>query len=406
MDERQMNEHVSGDTGKRLKRRGILAAAGAAVAGIMAKQAAQRVDAAPTVMMTETANVETATTSIVANPGTYSAGGAFVVSVSQGFQAVNGMTVTAGSVALGGGIGIIANGGAAHAGLEAHGGNSPISVVPSGPGVVGLAGNVGPATGDVSSCGVYGEAVTRFANPGFTLGLGVHGKARVDNIGGFTRADGVFGESDAPQGIGVRGDSTNDTGVYGTGKNYGVRGDAGSGAGAAGLLGVSTTANAVGIGSVVVSPATIAGYFKGSVYVEGKLVVSDPSYKSGLLDHPDGSKRLVYCIESPESWIEDFGEGTLANGKATIMLDKDFAAVVHTDAYHVFPVSHDPASGGLAVAARHADRFEVREHSGGTTNGSFSYRVVAKPKSSVKAERLAKFDVPHLAMPESVPKKP
>ena len=43
-----------------------------------------------------------------------------------------------------------------------------------------------------------------------------------------------------------------------------------------------------------------------------------------ILQDDDGSHRLVYCVESPESWIEDVGKGTLAGGKAPITLDKDF----------------------------------------------------------------------------------
>lgn len=207
-------------------------------------------------------------------------------------------------------------------------------------------------------------------------GVGINGTGQITGVQGVIDATStaaqqtfaVIGRNslNRTDAYGVLGTSDHGVGVYGqTGAGlYGVRGDAGPAPGSAGLLGVATSPNGVAFGSVVGAPATIAGFFNGTVYVNGKLVVSDPSYKSGLLSHPDGSKRLVYCMESPESWIEDFGEGTLTNGKATIILDKEFAAVVHTAAYHVFPISHDPTSKGLAVAARHADRFEVQEHSG------------------------------------------
>ena len=58
------------------------------------------------------------------------------------------------------------------------------------------------------------------------------------------------------------------------------------------------------------NPNAFAGVFQGKVVVQGRLIVTDPSYKSGALAHPDGSHRLVYCVESPESWIEDVGKGT------------------------------------------------------------------------------------------------
>ena len=59
----------------------------------------------------------------------------------------------------------------------------------------------------------------------------------------------------------------------------------------------------------------------------GQFVVNPMSAKSGLLKHPDGSHRLMYSMEAPESWAEDFGTGTLVNGTAEIKLDPDFAAV-------------------------------------------------------------------------------
>ena len=67
--------------------------------------------------------------------------------------------------------------------------------------------------------------------------------------------------------------------------------------------------------------------------------------------------------------------GTLVNGRAEVKLDADFAALVHTEEYHVFLTSHDPTSKGLAVAGIRADSFTVQEHAGGTSGGTFSYRV-------------------------------
>ena len=78
------------------------------------------------------------------------------------------------------------------------------------------------------------------------------------------------------------------------------------------------------------------------------------------MPHPDGSHRLLYCMESPEAWFEDFGKGTLAGGKAEVKLDPDFAAVVDTSNLHVFLTPHDEThhlavkatgGGGFTVAA-------------------------------------------------------
>ena len=51
-----------------------------------------------------------------------------------------------------------------------------------------------------------------------------------------------------------------------------------------------------------------------------------PSTPVAAVSHPDGSHRLLYSLESPESWFEDFGEARLVDGKAEVRLDPDFAA--------------------------------------------------------------------------------
>jgi hypothetical protein len=134
------------------------------------------------------------------------------------------------------------------------------------------------------------------------------------------------------------------------------------------------------------------------VYVNGRLVVVDPSYKSGLLAHPDGSHRLVYSVESPESWIEDAGTGKVTTGKADVKLDPDFAAVVQTGDYHVFLTPYDGV-GALRAARRTASGFAVEEI-GGTSSGGFSWRVMAKPKTDKKLSRLEKFVPPNVKLPD------
>jgi len=111
------------------------------------------------------------------------------------------------------------------------------------------------------------------------------------------------------------------------------------------------------------------------------------------------TKQLLYDMQSPDVWYEDFGEGTLVGGKAEIKIAADFAATVDTANYHVFLTSHDPASKGLAIAARQADKFAVQEHAGGTSNLTFSWRMVARPKGN-KAERMPTFTLPDIKIPD------
>ncbi len=143
--------------------------------------------------------------------------------------------------------------------------------------------------------------------------------------------------------------------------------------------------------------------------VDGNFTVIDPTKKHGAIkSSATGQYHTLYSVESPEPWLEDFGTGTLVNGKVEIMLDPTFADVIHTEDYHVFLTSHDPQSRGLAVGTRHANGFAVQEHAGGTSGGTFRYRVVARPKSDNKAARLATFTVPNITIPTiaDLPKPP
>ena len=103
-----------------------------------------------------------------------------------------------------------------------------------------------------------------------------------------------------------------------------------------GLVGATA---ATGAAAVVGATNGIAGAFAaafyGSVIVGGDLTVVGGA-KSAAVLHPDGSHRRLYCMESPESWFEDFGKGRLECGSAQIAIDPDFGAVVDLSDYHVF----------------------------------------------------------------------
>jgi hypothetical protein len=113
-----------------------------------------------------------------------------------------------------------------------------------------------------------------------------------------------------------------------------------------------------------------AGYFSGDMTATGT--------KSAAVKVNNGEYRLLYAMESPENWFEDFGEGQLVNGRALVQIDPMFAQSVNTSVkYHVFLTPQDEPLT-LAVANRTATSFEVRGPAG--SNISFSYRIVAKRK--------------------------
>lgn len=222
-------------------------------------------------------------------------------------------------------------------------------------GVAGWASDIGVAGN--GTVGVYGESKTG-------NGTGVWGQTT-----GQSNWPAVEGYSDT--GNGVRGVSVGGT----NGSNTGVVGFSQSGIGVVGIT-----------GSPVAGPTSVGGYFIG-----GLIVTQGP--KSAAVPHPDGSHRLLYSMESPESWFEDFGRATLAGGKAEIALEASFAAVIRTDHYHVF-LSPEGENSGLYVSRRTSAGFEVRENQGGTSSITFSYRVVGRRKD-IEAPRLQKVALPH-----------
>ncbi|MBN1371317.1 MAG: hypothetical protein JW987_05095 [Anaerolineaceae bacterium] len=100
----------------------------------------------------------------------------------------------------------------------------------------------------------------------------------------------------------------------------------------------------------------------------------------------DGQQRLLYAIESPEVWFEDFGSGALVNGVGAIAIDPLFAATVNLTDYHVFVTPLGDCQGLYVTAKTHAG-FEVHELNGGTANTHFDYRLVAK-RLGYEEERL------------------
>ena len=281
-------------------------------------------------------------------------------------------------------------------------------------GVYGGSGSGYGAVGASSSgIGVYGVSTNSYGVNGYssgnhaiygTLGTSTAGKAGVFGFGFGAGTYGVRGDG-AAGGIGVYGSAVGGYGVVG-------RADAGD---AAALYGSSSSPNVPAFYAVNYAapspPNSNAGFFIGQVYINGPFIVAGGP-KSAAVPHPDGTHRLLYCVESPEAWFEDFGTGTITGGKAEVKLDPDFAAVVDTRELHVFLTPHD------AVTARAGGRFSVEADVSGTAaargvkaadvNSTFTYRVVAKRKD-VAAPRLAKFELPKMPPPPPTPvaeKKP
>ncbi len=339
-----------------LKRRGLIAGAAALVAGVLAKQAAEPVAAtlADGDVVGGASNTYGTATTVILSPH------------SQTASAFRGNNFYTGPLDLTGD------------GIQGYTTN-PDSTV-SNAGVFGR-------NNELNGVGTFGEAPN---------GTGAFGDS--------SSGSGVAGNSSS--GAGVFGASVTGNGVQGisTSGLYGVRGDSGSPGGpvgAAGLVGVALAPNAIAFGSVVAGGATIAGYFNGDVKIIGNYSATGTKM-AAVKDKTTGEYRAMYCTESPESWFEDFGTGTVANGNASVTIDPQFAQFVHLNDYHVFITEHGGTHHHLTVQGKTPTGFTVsadqeiaalKGKKAADLNGTFDWRLVAK-RADVKAERLAKVHFP------------
>jgi len=103
--------------------------------------------------------------------------------------------------------------------------------------------------------------------------------------------------------------------------------------------------------------------------------------KSAKVETATYGPRLLYTVESPEVWFEDFGSASLVNGAVTVAFEPIFAETANLEMdYHVFVTSLCQEPVLLFVTAKTAAGFTVR---GVTLDGqpaecAFDYRVVSR----------------------------
>jgi hypothetical protein len=236
----------------------------------------------------------------------------------------------------------------------------------SWPGVVGYS-RVGDGVEGVSFTGTGVRAVS-FYGPGLYSISGTNA-----GVIGVSREEATYNNPYASMPAGVRGTSHAYPGVIGISNEVGV---------------IGFSSRGWGIFGHTNDPSGYAGIFQDNVFVEGTLTAF---VKNGVVAFPDGSKRLLHCMESPEHWFEDFGTGKLKGGRAMVRLDTDFAKVVKLDDYHVLATPEGDCNG-LYVRRKSAKGFEVRELGAGKSNVAFAYRIVARRKDIKAHRRFAKID--------------
>ena len=143
-----------------------------------------------------------------------------------------------------------------------------------------------------------------------------------------------------------------------------------------------------------------AAAFYGPAIVSGNFTVFGA--KSAAVPLPDGTRRRMYCMESPESWFEDFGKGQLDCGRADITIDPQFGAVALLDDYHVFLTDYGGRTH-LSVTRQTPTGFSV-ETDDPTSATRFSWRVVAKRKD-IPSPRFETVDAPPEPMLPPIPER-
>jgi hypothetical protein len=211
------------------------------------------------------------------------------------------------------------------------------------------------AQADDSSNGGYGSMQAyNYSNRRWTpavYGFAEGQSLDSSRVGVTGQYDGSITYGVGVMGIGFNGttyaNSALDIGVYGSGNDNGVLGDC-----------ANPTGNAV--------------------FADGNQTATGT--KSAVVSTSKGN-QLVYCMESPGIWFEDFGNAQLNNGAVTITLDPLFLETVVIDNTHPMVVTVTPQGNcnGLYVVPG-TTGFEVRELNGGGSNVTFSYRISAKRK--------------------------
>jgi hypothetical protein len=188
--------------------------------------------------------------------------------------------------------------------------------------------------------GVIGTMNSPLANNG---GAGVLG---FNNIAGGTQRMGVLGQyNGAAFGIGV----------YGIGFGGGII--AGN--------------NDVGVVGWVANNTNYSGYFNGNHVIANGTKTASVGTSQG--------NQLLYVTELPEVWFEDVGTAKLINGVCIVKLDPLFMETVFIDSTHPMQVflQEQGECNGLYVVVG-PDGFIVKEKNGGTSDITFSYRIMAK----------------------------
>jgi len=100
---------------------------------------------------------------------------------------------------------------------------------------------------------------------------------------------------------------------------------------------------------------------------------------STLIHDSQGTPRIMFTPESPEIVFQDYGIGRLVNGEVRINLDPVLKNSLHIDRNNPLKVfvTLEGDCNGVFITNKSADGFTVKELNNGTSNVSFSWKIVA-----------------------------
>lgn len=246
-------------------------------------------------------------------------------------------------------------------------------------GVLGLGDGAIPGVSGNSTAGIGVNGISTSGTAIFgqsSSGFGVSGSS-IDS-------DGVDGVTINPSGTkparaGVYGlDNSSDGGTL----NSGVTGQSSAGTG---VTGTSTSNSGVaGVGAVgTVGQCQVTTGVDEFVGEDSSGTINHTTNCSGLMSIMvvTRDKRYAYATvpQTTEPVLEDFGEGRLVNGTASVRLDPAFAASITDRAPYMVFLTPNSDSRGLYVTQKTLQGFVVRENGGGTATLSFDYRIVSQP---------------------------
>jgi hypothetical protein len=276
----------------------------------------------------------------------------------------------------------------------------------------GVFGQTSAAAGTVFNgmlaAGLAGRTSSTIALYGYSDGPPNPNYAPVGGVGQCQSGFGVWGLSSAgpgtvsrpgggsPIGVsGVLGTSDSTVGVYAiSGGSYALAADAN------GPTTVGALIRGLGGGKAAV--------FVGNVEIQGHLTVTG-GVNGPVSDAPAANSRgttvappSLQVMQTREALVEDIGEGRLVGGQAEVRFDAALAALLADDQYHVVLTEYDDHSG-LYVTGRTRQGFTVRAKDSSTASGTFSYRVIARPRTARTPADAAPLHVPTIPVPQGVP---